>query len=47
METKTKDGEQEVVFLTLRINRKYWRLMRIVFTITAVAGVVLFYVKHS
>jgi hypothetical protein len=47
METITKDGEEEVVFLSLRINKKYMRLMRIVFTVTAVAGVLLFYIRHS
>ena len=47
METRKKDEEQEVVFFSLRISKRYMRLMRIAFTITAVAGVVLVYLKHS
>jgi len=47
METRTKDEEPEVVFFGIRISKKYMRLMRIVFTVTAVVGVVFFYLKHS
>ena len=47
MKTITKDGDQEVVFLTLRISKKNLRVMRIVFTVTAVAGVLLFYITNQ
>jgi hypothetical protein len=47
MKTRTKDEEPYIIFFNLRISKKYMRLMRIAFTITAVAGVVLFYLKHS
>ena len=46
METRTKDEKQDVVFFTLRISRKQMRLMTIVLTITFVAGVALFFLKH-
>jgi len=46
MGTITKDEKQDVVFLTFRISRKQMRLMRIVLTITFVAGVALFFLKH-
>ena len=46
METITKDEKQDVIFFTFRISRKQMRLMTIVFTITFVAGVALFFLKH-
>ena len=46
METKT-DETQEIVIFNVTMSKKQLQLLRIFFTITAVAGVILFYVKHS
>ena len=46
MEARTKDEEQDVVIFSLRISRKQIQLMKILLTITFVAGVALFFLKH-
>ena len=46
METR-KDEAQEIVIFNVKMSKKQLRLLRVFFTITAVAGVILFYVKHS
>ena len=46
METR-KDEAQEIVIFNVKISKKQLRLLRVFLTITAVAGVILFYVKHS
>jgi hypothetical protein len=43
METRKKNEVQDVDLFTLRISRKQIRLMTIVFTITFIVGVVLFF----
>jgi len=40
--TKTKDKE----YLIIRLDPKVVRILKIVFSITTVLGVVLFYIKH-
>jgi hypothetical protein len=42
----TKNEDQDVVVFSLRISRKQIRLMTILLTITFVAGVALFFLKH-
>jgi len=46
METPTEEA-QEIVIFNVKMSKKQRQLLRIFFTITAVAGVILFYVKHS
>lgn len=46
METKTKDEVQDVITFTLRISKKQIRLLRIMLSITAFAGVAVFFLKH-
>jgi hypothetical protein len=46
METITKEEAQDVVTFTLRISKKQIRLMGILLTISTVAGVALFFLKH-
>lgn len=46
MGTRTKNEDQDVVVFSLRISRKQIRLMTILLTITFVAGVALFFLKH-
>jgi len=46
METR-KDENQEIVIFNVTMTKKKLQLLRIFFTITAIAGVIVFYVKHS
>jgi hypothetical protein len=46
MGTITKEEAQNVITFTLRITKKQIRLMKIILTISSVAGVVLFFLKH-
>jgi len=46
METR-KEQDQEFVIFNMKISKKQVLLLRVFFTITAVAGVILFFVKHS
>jgi hypothetical protein len=46
METRQEQG-QEIVIFNMKISKKQVLLLRVFFTITAVAGVILFFVKHS
>lgn len=46
METRN-DETYEVIFFGLKISKKQLQLLRIFIAITIVAGVILFFVKHS
>ena len=46
METK-KEETPEVVFFNLKISKKQLQRLAISLTFTAVAGAILFFVKHS
>jgi hypothetical protein len=46
METSKNDA-QDIIILNVRISKKQLQLLRIFLTLTAVAGVILFFVKHG
>jgi hypothetical protein len=46
METRI-DEAQEIVIFNVKISKKQLQLLGLFLTITAVAGVILFFVKHS
>jgi hypothetical protein len=46
METRN-DESQEIVIFSMKMSKQQVLLLRAFFTITALAGVILFYVKHS
>lgn len=46
MEKGIKDETQEVVFFSIRINKKQLRFGMIILTISVVAGALLFFLKH-
>lgn len=46
METR-KDETYEVIFFNVKLSKKQLQLLRIFLAITTVAGIILFFVKHS
>ncbi len=46
METR-EDDTQDMVVLNVRISKKQLQVLRVFFTLTAIAGIIVFFAKHG